>query len=159
MPDEGTFDRPGGDTIQGSTMGGTVKGPPPVDSGVISLLTQTKPWVRFMSILGFVGCGFLVISGMIMGAVGTFSQMGPAGGFIGFVYIAMAVLYVFPALFLFRYADGIRDLARLRTPRALEGALDQQRRFWRFVGIFTIVVLGLYVVGLLIAMIVGIAAL
>ncbi|MBN2171946.1 MAG: hypothetical protein JW819_11575 [Candidatus Krumholzibacteriota bacterium] len=159
MPDEGTIDQPGGDTLQGSTMGGTVSSPPPVDPTVIRLLTETKPWVRFMSILGFIGCGFLVIAGIIMGAVGTFSEMGPFGGLISIVYIAMAVLYIFPALFLFRYADAIRDLARWRSTRALEGALDHQRRFWRFVGIFTIVVLGLYVVGLFIAMIVGIASL
>jgi hypothetical protein len=55
------------------------------------------------------------------------------------VYPIMAVAYVFPAMFLMRYADRIKTFVASGQEQDLVGALEAQRSFWKFAGIFTIV--------------------
>ena len=71
----------------------------------VEMLRQTKPWVRFLSIMGFIGAGLMILCGLIMGIAGV------AGGasemFLLFIfYPLLGLLYIFPALFLHRYANG-----------------------------------------------------
>jgi len=127
-----------------------------VSPRIVGILVSTKPWVRFLSILGFIGCGLLVVGGLIMGAAGALTEeLGAAGGLIAFLYVVLALLYLFPALFLYRYADAIKDLAASSNEDSLANALTQQRKFWRFAGVLTIVLLCLYVLAFLVAMIVA----
>jgi len=117
-----------------------------VPASVVEILKATRSWVKFLSILGFIGCGLLVVAGLVLGAAGSLSDyMGVAGGFLSLLYLAIAVLYLFPALYLFRYAKAIDGLVASSSLPSLEDALEQQRKFWRFVGILAIVMIGLYV--------------
>ena len=61
------------------------------------------------------------------------------GIFIGFIYLALAVLYFFPALKLTQYANRIASLRESHSEQDLVSALDAQRSFWAFVGIMAIV--------------------
>jgi hypothetical protein len=133
---------------------------------MIEALQKTKPWVRFLSILGFIACAlmllgalFMVIGGAVGAAFTSRSGMGAAGGVVlGLVYGLLALLYVFPSLFLFRYASGIATMLSEDAVRGMENALNAQKSFWRFVGILTVIILCLYAVvlaGLLVAAIVA----
>ena len=73
------------------------------------------------------------------------------GTIVGFFYLAMAVLYFFPALKLTQYARRIAALRESQSEQDLVSALDAQRSFWAFVGIMAIVTLGLYLLIILIA--------
>ena len=126
-------------------------------------LDQTRPWVRFMSVVTFAGAGLMVLVGLVMLVVGLFSGLGgtnsgglgPLGGAIGggilaLLYLALACVYVAPGLCLWRYADAIQRLKADSTTSGLEDALKHQKSFWRFVGIATAVglVVGVIAVGL-----------
>jgi hypothetical protein len=131
-------------------------GETPVSTAAIQQLADTKPWVRFLSVLIFVGAGFLVLAAagmLIAGAAGTAMAMpGRSSGFpagmgvgLAILYALLAFLYIFPGIKLWKYADHIAVLVRTRRDSDLVAALDQQRSFWKFVGIMTIITLVIYV--------------
>jgi len=119
-------------------------GDTPVPPTIVQLLRQTRPWVTFLAILGFIGAGLMCLGGFAVMAIGS---LGPKGlpWPIGFVYILMAGLYIFPSLFLFRYGVAIRELLDRDGMNALTEAIARQKSFWRLVGIATLVILCLYV--------------
>lgn len=139
-----------------------------VSTAAIQQLADTKPWVRFLSVLVFVGAGFLLLAAagmLIAGAAGTAMAMPgrssglPAGMGIGLaiLYGLMAFLYIFPGIKLWKYADHIAALVQTRRDSDLVAALDQQRSFWKFVGIMTIITLVVYVF-IIVAVVIAAAA-
>ena len=109
----------------------------------MKFLRQTRPWARFMSIIVFIGAGLMLLAGIMMflfGASGNFLgandpalQDLPGRSFVlGWVYLVLAVLYVAPGVFLFRYASAIKTLESACTAEALEKALKYQKSFWRY---------------------------
>ncbi len=110
------------------------------------MLRQTKPWVRFISVLMFIGAAFVVIAGIGILISGG-RMVGVQGGFgplIGGIYFVMAILYIVPGIFLWKYADGIRNFLEEKSAGALTTALEAQKSFWRFVGIVALVILIIY---------------
>src|SRR5215510_2657581 len=94
-----------------------------VSPGVVETLRRTKGWVRFLSILGFVGAGLSALFGLVFGAVGAsganaFPQsptpMPFSPALIFFAYALLmcvaAVMYLFPSLRLLKYANAIARL-------------------------------------------------
>jgi hypothetical protein len=122
------------------------------------MLRQTKPWVRLMSIVMFVVAGLTLVFGIVIGIGGMMSSGVRSAGIpaaLGFVYIAMGLLYLAPGIYLFRYASRIALLVATRREDALEGALESQKSFWKFAGIITLVVIGLYVLIFAAAMVIA----
>ena len=120
------------------------RGEPALD-GAAEMLRQTKPWVRFISVMLFLGAAFIALAGLfVMGGGISEAMPGGIGAFLGFIYIAMAFLYIVPAVFLWMYADRIGVFLRDRSPGRLASALAAQKSFWRFVGIAMLVILCLY---------------
>lgn len=113
-----------------------------VSEGMLEALRATRPWVKFLSILGFILCALMALAGLaFVGGAG--SKAGPMAAFgpaIGVFYLLFVLLYFFPCLYLLRYANAI---ARIPADgqRAMEEALVKQKSFWKFVGILTAVVL------------------
>jgi hypothetical protein len=124
------------------------------------ILRATKPWVRFMSILGFILVGFIVIAGFALIAIGMMTS--DDGALVsGAVYPLLGLLYAFPSLYLFRYASRIGDFLRDGHVEQLNAALTAQKSFWKFVGILTIVMLVIYallLVGLILIALMAAAA-
>jgi Family of unknown function (DUF5362) len=139
---------------------------PDITAGMIESLRQTKPWVRLMSILGFVGAGFMVLLGLFMilaGVVGgtmSRSMGGALGGapmlFMGVLYLLLAALYVYPSLLLFRYASAIGRALGGETVSGVEDALEAQKSFWKFLGITALIVLVLYAVLFVVLIVAGV---
>lgn len=124
----------------------------PITPLMIEHLRATKPWVRLMSIILFIsvaliflGAGIILLMPTGMGGSG-FSLL------IAVVYLALGALYLFPAYFLHQYASSIRNLEQGGGDVAMEEALRNQKSFWRFVGITTLVVICIYAVVLVFVM-------
>ena len=115
-------------------------------------LNQTRPWVRFMSVMMFIGAAFMVLMGLLMvvmgigtGAMsvsqgrlgGLMNALGPA--IAGVFYMILALLYIAPGVFLSRYASSIKLLETSRSGQALQDALKHQKSFWRYIGIATLI--------------------
>jgi Family of unknown function (DUF5362) len=129
--------------------------PPASPSPVAAQLQRTQPWVRFLSIMGFIAAGFMVLFGLVIGAAGAATGNYQTLG-IMVMYPIMGVVYVFPSIFLLRYADRIKTFVASGQEQDLAGALDAQRSFWKFAGILTIISIVLSLVFVAIAVMVGV---
>ena len=56
--------------------------------GIQNALAGTKPWVRLVSILGFISAGFMIVAGLFAAVLGGFSDAMPAG--------ATAIFLIYP---------------------------------------------------------------
>lgn len=140
--------------------------PPAVTQSMMESLKGTKPWVRFLSILGFIGTGLLVLVGVfLMLGAGFLSSLGNTSLgslpmiMIGCLYLIIGFLYILPAIYLFRYADGIQKALTRDVVTGLEYALKNQKSFWTFVGVLAMVVLIIQVLAFIVLIIVGVAGL
>ncbi|MDZ4289170.1 MAG: DUF5362 family protein [Prosthecobacter sp.] len=141
-----------------------------VSQGTISQLQGTKPWVRFMAVLLFLGGIMMVGLGLIMGVATGMGGMAlpqgqagnPFGGasmvVIGVVYSLMGLLYLYPAVKLWKYGTKIGDLIKSRSVADLEAALNEQRIVWKFWGVMTIIIFVLAFAGAIVGAIVGVMA-
>jgi hypothetical protein len=135
--------------------------------GVIRQLAGTKPWVRFISVMMFVGAGFLVLIALVMllagGVMAQATKSNPmfAGGMgavIGVLYIVMALFYIYPGLKLWKYASRIGDFIQSANAVNLEAALGEQRKFWKFFGVLMLIFLILYALVFVGAILMGVFA-
>ncbi|HEX2253111.1 MAG TPA: DUF5362 family protein [Thermoanaerobaculia bacterium] len=136
-----------------------------ITAPMLTSLRETRPWVRLVSIVGFVMAALVLVMGVFVtlaggmgGLLGDAGMSGGVGIAVGLLYVVLGVLYVVPSLYLFRYARAIGRLLDGGRGPALEEALGHQRAFWRLVGILVLIVIGLYaliLVGLLIAGLAG----
>lgn len=125
--------------------------------GMVDALKATRPWVRFLSILGFVGAGLMALISLGMAGFGVYQMTTgnrQAGFLVGMavLYLLLAILYVFPSRYLSRYASAIADA--LDAPfksEAVERALREQKSFWKFTGIMALVMLLIYIPGVVAA--------
>ena len=123
-----------------------------ISQGVIQQLAATKPWVRFISVLMFIGAGLMLLLALLMVVMGsavasaTKNPMfsGGMGVFMAAIYGVLAFIYIFPALKIWKYATCIGVLMASGATFDLEMALNEQRSFWKFIGILCLIFVSLY---------------
>ena len=138
--------------------------PAPMAAGAVSeeaveLLRKTKPWVRLFSVLGMIGIAMMALGAVVMALMsfGPFKVMPLLARLgIGLVYLLLACLYVPPVLFLHRYASRIRDLMDDPSFQNLEDALRAQKSFWKYIGMFTIIGICVYLLVLVGVLVTGV---
>ncbi len=130
-----------------------------VTTTMVMLLLQTRPWVRFLSIMGFIGVGMIGLLGIVGGIAaligGSLFDIGLPAFLITVVYLALAALYFVPVLLLHRYAGALKRLSSESTTQTMEKALRHQKSFWKFVGILSVVSLGLMVLSVIVGIVVA----
>ncbi|WP_268034650.1 DUF5362 family protein [Algoriphagus sp. PAP.12] len=129
----------------------------------LPLLAETGRWGNFLAILGFIGTGLMVLVGLFAGSI--FSSLGSefsnnpfSGGmgiFMGLFYALIGLVYFFPSLYLYRFSDKIKKAIIQRDSDVLASALENQKSLYKFMGVFCIVSIGLYVLIFVFAMIGG----
>lgn len=116
----------------------------------LEMLRRTRPWVAFIgTVLAVIGV--LVTAGSVVTAVVLVVQQQPAQGIAFLLYVIVGLIYLYPGIYLRRYARGIRDLVNLRASEHLEAAMAAQKDFWRLVGVLMAIILGLYAVIIVLA--------
>ena len=136
-----------------------------IDQSTFEHLTEAARWARFLAIAGFVFCGLIALFGMFANTF--FSLMtsrlsneltnanelyGGMGVFMAVLYIGMALLYFFPCLYLFRFANYMKVAAATSKQENLDKSFQNLKIMFRFVGILTIIVLCLYLLLFIIGM-------
>jgi uncharacterized membrane protein YjgN (DUF898 family) len=137
-----------------------------IDASSQMYLKETAKWAKFLAILGFIFCGFIVIIGIFASSI--FAAMGsrlagaegslPAtmGKAMAFFYICIALLAFFPYLFLLRFSNHMLAALRSNDQQQLTSSFRNLKSCYKYVGIFTIIILAIYV---LIFLFVGLGAL
>ncbi len=125
----------------------------------VEMLRQTKPWVVFLSVMSFIGAGFMALLGVIMLVAGALAPTGgPPTALLGLVYVPMAFFYVYPGVKLWKFGSAIGRLMASRDASDLDAALSEQKSFWKYVGICVIVGMVLEVLFIVGAVVVGVVA-
>ena len=124
-----------------------------LDSTAKEFLKETAKWAHFLSILGFIGIGFLVLiavfAGTIFSAMGNSMQgmrmySGSFGVIMGAVYFIIALLYFFPVYYLFKFSTNAKKAFANNDSESLTESLGYLKSHYKFIGILMIVCLALY---------------
>ncbi len=113
-------------------------------------LVSAAKWSRIMAILGFIGIAFVFLAGFIMIFASSFMPTGEIPmpfplSFLGIIYFVIGALYVFPILSLWKFAQKTETGIRRKDSGDLELGLMNLRGFFRFIGIFSLAMIGLYI--------------
>lgn len=109
-------------------------------------LLRTQPWVRLVSVIGLIMT--ILMIGLMLYALSVASSYARNSEYnsIAVVLIIILVLTIYPLVRLSKYASAIARLRFSQSMADLEDALDQQRAFWKFVGIMTLIMTVLWLI-------------
>ena len=129
------------------------------------LLSAAK-WTNFLCIIGCIGMGLLVLVAILMFALG--SAIASAanaypllGGGLGFIYLIVAAIYIYPIIKGFQFANGTKKACLYNNEAELARGFSGLSSLAKFMGILTIIVLVLYaiiIIGALFAIMIGASA-
>ncbi|MGC6285364.1 MAG: hypothetical protein ACON4X_06880 [Polaribacter sp.] len=121
-----------------------------------SFLKEITGWTCFLSIIGFIFVGLLVLiavfaSSIYNMAMAQLSQESPfdVGLFMTEVYLIVALIYFLPILFLFKFSKRLKSALKSKDDVELTSALEMLKSHYKFVGVFTIIVLSLYALAII----------
>ena len=118
-------------------------------------LKETAKWAYFLSILGFIGIGFIVSAAVLAGAIFTtigsimpgeiMGKFGSAFGIImAVVYLLIAALYFFPIYYLNRFSSNLKAALRDNNSEKLTNSFEYLKSHYKFIGIFALIMLCFY---------------
>ena len=125
-----------------------------VTSHMIDSMRSTRPWTMFLSIVGFISVGFMVLAAMIIMVVGSVLTQhfdGFPAALMGIMYIVMSFFYLVPSIYLFRYSSAIGRFLDSMAASEMESALAYQKSFWKFLGIVAIIMMAFAILGIVAA--------
>ena len=135
-----------------------------------SALLETAKWTKFLAILGFIAVGILVLIGIFYGTIisfigstSTFSQASSLGsfafgGFFTIIYILIALLYFFPAKYLYNFSVKLKNAIHSSNQSMLSDAFFNLKSHYKYIGILMIILLAFYAVIFIFMLIAGIFA-
>lgn len=122
-----------------------------VDHEVTGYLGEIAKWAKFLSIVGFVMVGIMVIVSLFAGTIMTYysNAMGGgmpvmSGGLLTVVYLLFALLIFFPYFYLYNFAKKMQVALRSSNQEELAKSFSNLKSCFKFVGILTIVLLSFY---------------
>ncbi len=106
-------------------------------------LKSIAGWTKFFAILYFVMIGLMVLAGI--GLIVANNVMMPyynhvSSMFVGLMYVIISGVMVFPAIYLYNFGNRIVSALMSDKSLILEDAFNQMRLYWKFTGIFAIVI-------------------
>lgn len=120
-----------------------------ISDEIIANLKVTSFWANFLSIIGFVYTGLLILMGLgflialpIIGNEIFPVQVFPLN-YIGIIYIVIGLVYLIPTLYLNRFADKIKTALLNFQQIEFESGFKNLRSLFKFMGITTIIMITL----------------
>lgn len=123
-----------------------------LNTSIKSFLKEIAKWANFLSIIGFIGIAFIVVFAVFFMMFGFGSSVMSSrfgGGFMGVgiavFYLLIGLLYFMPVFYLNRFASNMKTALNTNDDRTLTDAFRYLKSHYKFIGIFTLVILGFYV--------------
>ena len=126
------------------------------DSMKIFML-ETSKWAKFLAILGFVFAGLAVFGAII--AIISGAAFGSNGGplfLVGFLYLVLAAINFFPLFYLFNFSSKVKEGLLNSNQTMTEAGFENLKSTFKFMGIYTIIVLGLWVLMMIFGVFAGV---
>lgn len=125
-----------------------------------SFLSEASKWGKFLSTIGFIFCGFLIVMSFLAPALysklSAFSELTgsmaeTASTIITIIYIGFAIILFFPCLYLNKFSSKMRLALSSVNQENFEESLKNLKSLFKFYGIFTIIILSFYVLIFIVA--------
>ncbi len=137
-----------------------------LDAQSRNFLSETAKWGKFLAIIGFIICVLIVALGIfivtqtsqldkVFGEYGGSSSLSGLGPAMAAVYIIIAVIYFFPCLYLFRFSNHMNAAISSDDQANLTVAFQNLKSMFKFVGIFTIILISIYLLALAVGLTAG----
>lgn len=134
-----------------------------IDNDIIGFLKETSSWTYFLSILGFFGIGLIVILGLYFSLIAStndafnpYAGTGFSMAYFGLIYIIMGAIYIIPIIYLFNFSRKMKAALKTKSNVDLKSAFSNMKSHYKFIGIFTLIVISLYALALVFAVIASI---
>lgn len=127
-----------------------------ISSEALDNLNVTWRWTTFLSVLGFIFLGLIIIAGIATSLFLTVfktqqTNLGIPESLMMVVFATIGILCYFPVFFLFRFSKNIRDAIQNHDQRKLAKGFRNLRLFFAYFGILVILVISVYLILLLFA--------
>lgn len=127
-----------------------------------SFLSETGKWSNIISIFGYIGVGFMILAGLFMAFTSSNNSglgsttMGSSFGIgLAFFYLAIGVLYIFPIYYLNKFATNIKSAIQSNDNLKLNEAFGFLKSHYKFMAIFMLVFIAIYLLAIIGIMIYG----
>lgn len=117
-------------------------------------LLETTRWTKFLAIIGFIFLGLFLIVAialMTMGSVLSSQLAGMGSNFgnymgigMGLIYILIIALYIYPIVCLMQFSSKMKRGIHTNDSEMISEGFRCQKNMFKFIGIFTIVLLSFY---------------
>ena len=123
---------------------------------IINTLNATWKWTMFLSVLGFIFLGLLIVAGLVTSTfLSSFKteevSLGIPESLLFIVWIIIATISFFPVFFLIRFSRHTRNAVHTHDKQELHKAFKNLRIYFTYIGIMVIVVVTIYIVALIAA--------
>ncbi|MDP4283883.1 MAG: DUF5362 family protein [Bacteroidota bacterium] len=133
-----------------------------VTSSAQNFLSDAARWGKFLSIIGFIFCGFMTILAFFIptlimslppyNSMASGFSSGIAAG-MTILYLLLALLFFFPCWYLFKFSVKMQISLNSMSQENFEESLKNLKSMFKFYGVCTIIMLSIYALVFLIAMI------
>ena len=138
-----------------------------INEEIKSYLRETSNWTFFLSILGFIGLGFILMVGIFITAMAgslpqesnPYAELGISFGWIGLLYLLIGLLYFFPIMYLFNFSRKMKEALKSDRMEDFSNAFSNLKSHYKFVGILTIILIVVYIIAIIGAIAIGASAL
>jgi len=134
-----------------------------IDKAAKSFLAETAKWTTFLAILGYIGIGLMIIVALFMMTLGasmsSYNSMMPMGGgaLFSIIYLVIAAFYFIPINFLYKFASNMKIALNTNNQGNLTKSFEYLKSHYKFIGILTIIIIGLYILAFFGIMVAGIS--
>jgi hypothetical protein len=128
-----------------------------------SYLIEAAKWGKFLAIMGYIGIGLMLLLAVGIMAAGSLTNLFPGAampipmGAFGLIYIVIAAFYFFPVYYLHQFSIKIKQGLNSHDLGDVTLGFQNLKSLFKFMGIFTVVILSMYGVFILIAIVAGVA--
>ncbi|AUC86620.1 hypothetical protein CW731_02295 [Polaribacter sp. ALD11] len=132
-------------------------------SAAKGFLKETAKWCKFLSILGFIGLGLMLIGSFFIGAIynnmpQTQAMPFDVGSMMTGLYVIFGLIYIFPIYYLYQFSVKMKKALISKDDEVLASAFEMLKSHYKFIGVFTIIILSIYVLAAIIGVIGAAAA-
>ncbi len=125
-----------------------------IDDSSKSYLIEIAKWSKFFGILGYILAALMLLVGIFIAFAGAglssaFEGLGVSGSFLGIFYIIIALLYFYPSYKMVQFSKHMPAGLYSHQQESVTEAFANLKAVYRYFGIITIVVLGLYVLAII----------
>ena len=127
-----------------------------IEQETLNQLNTTRKWTMFLAIIGFIFLGLFIVMGVIAGTfLSAFNSvetgLGIPESLMFVIFLAVAVIYFIPVLFLFRFSKHTAHAVQTLDKQEFHKAIKNLKSYFVYLGILLIILLTFYVVALIVA--------